>query len=550
MNKVPNLKFERFLLHREIEDYLKKLAAAAPELVEYSSCGTSREGRSIPMVTITDLATGPAADKPAFLIFGNVHADELSGSQVALYNAWRLVKDHKPGDISSKVAFYIIPRTNPDGAEFSLTATGVIRSAMLHDEPPAPNSITQQDIDGNGMILQMRVPNPNGRYACHPKDRRLMTVRTDATPGPYYDVFPEGLINDWDGSLDLTLDGRGVDWNRNWSYDWRPEPKQWGAGDFPFSEPEMRSLAEFMFSHRNIFQVISYHTGGRRILRAPSSGSDADIAFADLKRYKELAEELSRIFDFPISPVYQYRRAGEPDLSLGGHFHNFGYRHLGLYAFEVELGQMCDEAEMYYDLDKDGGDFQMNTPWEEKYCWVLKWQDEHPDMPKPFVPWKKFRHPQLGWVEIGGPCPKVLRNHPMKRLKTISEHSQTAVLKLAARHPEVEIAGLEVASVGGNVWRIRGEAVNNGVFSTSVTDLGKGLRKFPVPRAELHLADGVELLSRRACVQLGHLDSINSWGQPVALEWFVRAPEKARSLGSLRLVAGTGGCRTYKLRKK
>ena len=197
--KVPVLPFERFLLHDEIVSYLKKLAAAAPELVEYASVGTSREGREIPMVTITNKATGADQDKPAFLIFGNVHADELSGSQVALYNAWQLVKDHKDGGILDKVAFYIVPRTNPDGAEFSLTATGVIRSAVHYENEPLPNSITQADIDGNGMLLQMRVPNPNGRYAKHPKDDRLMTVRTDKTPGPYYDVFPEGLINNWDG---------------------------------------------------------------------------------------------------------------------------------------------------------------------------------------------------------------------------------------------------------------------------------------------------------------------------------------------------------------
>ena len=117
--KVPVLPFERFLLHEEMETYLQKLAGAAPELVTYSSIGTTREGRDIPAVTITNKATGTDLDKPGFLIFGNVHADELSGSQVALYNAWQLVKDHKAGGILDKVAFYIIPRTNPDGAEFS-----------------------------------------------------------------------------------------------------------------------------------------------------------------------------------------------------------------------------------------------------------------------------------------------------------------------------------------------------------------------------------------------------------------------------------------------
>ena len=38
--KVPALSFERFLLHEEIENYLQKLAAAAPELVEYSKSET------------------------------------------------------------------------------------------------------------------------------------------------------------------------------------------------------------------------------------------------------------------------------------------------------------------------------------------------------------------------------------------------------------------------------------------------------------------------------------------------------------------------------
>ena len=548
--KVPVLPFERFLLHDEIVSYLKKLAAAAPELVEYASVGTSREGREIPMVTITNKATGADQDKPAFLIFGNVHADELSGSQVALYNAWQLVKDHKDGGILDKVAFYIVPRTNPDGAEFSLTATGVIRSAVHYENEPLPNSITQADIDGNGMLLQMRVPNPNGRYAKHPKDDRLMTVRTDKTPGPYYDVFPEGLINNWDGSLELTLDGRHVDWNRNWTYDWRPEPQQWGAGDYPLSEPEIRQLVDFMTAHRNIFQVLSYHTGGRRILRAPSSGSDADVPHVDLKQYKELANEMGEIFNFPVVPVYQYRNVGDPDLNLRGHFHNFGYFHQGWYAFEVELGQMCDEAEMYFGFDKTYKDFQMEVGWDDKYCHVLAWQDKNPDMPKAFVPWKKFNHPQLGPIEIGGPCPKVLRNHPMKRLKTISANSQKAVLKLAERHPDVSVSGLEVTAVGGGVYRIRGEVANTGVFSTGITSVGKGLNKFIKPRAELHLAKGVTLLSRRNCVQMGHLDSMDNWGSAVPLEWFVSVPEKVKTLGELKIIAGTGGTRAYKLRRK
>ena len=84
---------------------------------------------------------------------------------------------------------------------------------------------------------------------------------------------------------------------------------------------------------------------------------------------------------------------------------------------------------------------------------------------------------KTGWVEIGGPCPKVLRNHPMKRLKTISEHSQTAVLKLAGYHPEAEITNLEVAPMGGDVWRIRGEAINRHVTLAAALRKGESVKK-------------------------------------------------------------------------
>ena len=548
--KIPNLPFERFLLHDEIEAYLQKLAAAAPDLVEHSSIGTSREGRTIPVVTITNKATGSDLDKPGFLIFGNIHADELSGSQVSLYHAWQLVKEHKSGGILDKVAFYIIPRINPDGAEFSLTATGEIRSAVHYNSEPLPNSIIQKDIDGNGMMLLMRLPNPNGRFARHPEDPRLMVPRTTKTPGPYYDVFPEGLINNWDGSRDLTLHGRHVDWNRNWSYDWRPEPRQCGAGDFPLSEPEMRCLLEFISAHRNIFQMISYHTGPRRILRAPSGGSDADLPFEDLKLYKEIAAELGECLDFPSIPVYQYRQEGYPDVDLGGHSLSFGYFQQGLFFLEVELGQMCDEAEMFFGYDKSCDNYQMETTLDDMYRNILRWQDANPDMPQAFVPWKKFRHPQLGEIEIGGPCHKVLRNHPMKRLKTISANSQKGILKLAARHPEVIVSNLEVEAVGEGIFRIRGEVVNNGILSTSVSTLGRGLDKFIKPRAELHLAKGVTLLSRHNLLKMDHLESMGFATSPVPLEWFVAAPAKTKTLGEIKLVAGTGGTRIYKLRRK
>ena len=87
---------------------------------------------------------------------------------------------------------------------------------------------------------------------------------------PFFRTFPEGIIHDWDGTDNIRVEGRSFDWNRNWSYDWRPEPEQGGAGDFPFSEPEMRAIAGFIHGRPNLFGILGYHNGPAAVLRPPS----------------------------------------------------------------------------------------------------------------------------------------------------------------------------------------------------------------------------------------------------------------------------------------
>ena len=121
---------------------------------------------------------------------------------------------------------------------------------------PTPNTLYQDDVDGDGLILSMRQEHPDGPFVADPEDARLLVRRRAESRGPFYRVLPEGRIHSWDGGDRIRVEGRGVDWNRNWSYDWRPEPEQVGAGDFPFSEVEMRLLAEFVHSRPNLFGML------------------------------------------------------------------------------------------------------------------------------------------------------------------------------------------------------------------------------------------------------------------------------------------------------
>src|ERR1700676_2867256 len=62
-------------------------ALAKPGLAEVTSLGTTLGHRKLYLVT---LSIGPAADKPAILVVGNVHGPHLVGSELALRMARQL----------------------------------------------------------------------------------------------------------------------------------------------------------------------------------------------------------------------------------------------------------------------------------------------------------------------------------------------------------------------------------------------------------------------------------------------------------------------------
>src|SRR6185295_18422914 len=121
---MPTLDYTRFCRYEELVSILKAFAAEFPNLVSLEFIGSSFEGRSIPVVAVTNRATGPAEDKPAYWVDGNIHSVELSASSACLYLLEFLTGGYgKESDITRCLdsrAFYICPRINPDGAEWAL----------------------------------------------------------------------------------------------------------------------------------------------------------------------------------------------------------------------------------------------------------------------------------------------------------------------------------------------------------------------------------------------------------------------------------------------
>ena len=65
------------------------------------------------------MAPGGPAPKPVYLVYGCIHASELSGIHACLHTALRLCAEHDAGDAASllnRVTFAIIPQISPDGS--------------------------------------------------------------------------------------------------------------------------------------------------------------------------------------------------------------------------------------------------------------------------------------------------------------------------------------------------------------------------------------------------------------------------------------------------
>ena len=90
------------------------------------SIGKSHEGRDIWVATVTNIATGAAADKPAFWADGNIHAAELTAEHRGACTTCTSCVSGYGGDArrharcSTRARVYLCPRLNPDGAELAL----------------------------------------------------------------------------------------------------------------------------------------------------------------------------------------------------------------------------------------------------------------------------------------------------------------------------------------------------------------------------------------------------------------------------------------------
>ncbi len=513
MSCIPKIKFDGYYDYNGLTVFLRACADGSGGRMRLESLARSEEGRDIWLAVLTDPATGKPGDKPAYHVQANVHARELAGTTAAARLIHTLLSDSEARSRLRDVTFYIIPRVNPDGAEYSLTRNGPIRSRNEIREKP--NGLIPQDLDGDGKIRLMRWQDPTGPFAVDPEDSRFLVSRRPEDRGPFYRQHVEGLIHDYDGG-EIVSSTRGFDFNRNYPADW---DRNVDRADYPLKHPEMRAVAEFLLEQRNIFAGIDFHCGTQAVLRlAVSSG---EIPESDLERMLEVGLMAERITGLTLMNTQDYREPWRKRINLPGNSNLFAYRMLGMSWFTIELGNSYSSAGIgareYFGADR-------RTRERDFMRRVLKFVDAHPDHAWNWKAWTAFEHPQLGKIEIGGTSTGNLIMPYPPHLRELSEKTSAFIMRHAGLHPAIELAGTASERMADGVYRIRARVANIGAFGTDVMTTAAGGRTHEPVRVRLRFSGNAKVISRPATYEF---PDIPGGGAFKPLEWFVTAPAGA-----------------------
>ena len=533
------VRFDRWYTYAELTETIEAWASEHHGLCWVESIGNSYEGRPIPVVTVTNRDKGAHDEKPAVFVHAQIHAMEFTGTTAALNLIDRLLHGYGEDERITKAldtrTFYIVPRVNPDGADAGL-ADGRFRRSSVRPYPreEPQDGLHREDVDGDGRVLMMRIPDPNGAWKSHDDDRRLLVARRpDDVAGEFFRVFPEGRIHNWDGvTVKIAPPLEGLDLNRNWPADWVPEGDQQGAGPYPTSEPEVRALVEAIVARPNITSYVGYHTFSGVHLRPYSGRPDDDFPTADLRTFKLMGDEATRLTDYPsISIFHDFKY--DPKAVIRGGDVDWVYDFLGVYAWVTEFWspQRAAGLDGYHFID-----WIRDHPPEDDLA-LMKLADE---LGEGYVDWYPFEHPQLGEVELGGwDLVRFWFNPPLSRLEEeVKPHADFALF-LALASPRLEIRSFDAEPVGDGAYRLRLVLENSGWLPTQVSQKALDRKAVRPVEVDLELPEGGRLITGREREEAGQLSGRverrtvlwwnvdHSTSDRTKLEWVIEAAEGA-----------------------
>ncbi len=516
--KVP-ARWNRYHDYTESTRLMRAMVAAHPGRAKLTSIGRSYAGREMWLMTITNFKKGSDRDKTAFWIDGAIHANEIQGTQTALYTAWYLLEMYDRNPFITRLVdqqtFYIVPMMSPDSYDAHMhrpNTNSSPRSGQVpvdDDRDGLVNEDPADDLDGDGHITQMRIRDPNGTHKPHDDYPHLMVRVERGERGSYRLLGSEGFDNDGDGQVNEDGDGY-YDPNRDWPWNWQPGHIQRGAYRYPFSLPENRAVADFVADHANIAGAQSYHNTGGMILRGPGAKGDS-FPSADVAVYDAIAKRGELML-----PGYRYMNVADDLYNVHGGELDWFYMMRGIFTFSNELFT----SENYFHHRRDDEDAPDRREQVEAFNKYLLFGQG-------VSPWKEVDHPQYGKVEVGGLTKNWRRQPPSFLLEEECHRNMAFTLYHADQMPRVTIQSARAKPVAGGLIEITAVIINEKLTpSRAAIDV----------RNRITPPDLVTITGKNVDVVLGLLDTT-----PLMTE----AKEQKRHPERMQLDAVPGGGTVY-----
>jgi hypothetical protein len=289
----------------EVERQLQAWSKERPQEVKLLTFGKSSGGQPLYAARVAAPGGADPDSRPAVFVGANIAGYHNAGTEAALDLIQTLLSAPAGSPAAKLLAshtFYVAPALNPDAHDALFGKPRARRGGdalkVDHDMDGLEAEDPADDLDGDGVITRMRIPDPTGGWLADATDPRVL-VKADAMeqrPGAYR-VVSEGRDDDGDG--EYNEDGADGVWpDKNFPHAFPYSTPE--AGPWSSYAPESQALMDFLLGRRNVALAVVYGPANNLLAAPQSLGGGGDLGTQKFK----LPPQAARFIGFDPEQEY------------------------------------------------------------------------------------------------------------------------------------------------------------------------------------------------------------------------------------------------------
>jgi hypothetical protein len=296
---------DRYHTPQELNAVLAALNRLNPGRTALHGIATTTGGEELTVLEIGAAVGKQPSRVPAVLVVANPEGVTPIASEAAVHLADLILRT--PASAGDPT-WFILPTANPDAAwryfRRPLVADERNASKFNDDMDDQADEDGPDDLDGDGIITQMRQRDPGGEWISLGSDPRVMK-KADPAKGEkgIYKLYGEGIDNDKDGEYDEDGPG-GVNVGITFPHLFKPFTSNGGL--WPGSEPETFAIMKFAVDHPEIAMTLTFGESNM-CLQAPAGGRQSAFDATAIK----IPERYAKMFGVDPTRAYTMQEVME-----------------------------------------------------------------------------------------------------------------------------------------------------------------------------------------------------------------------------------------------